>query len=300
MPKPKRLSPEITKEFTQSWKSMFDFFENHQHHSYPMTEMLNLMKYLRSKGYISRLRAGQSHNSFILSRARYHGLASRQPHIRIMTTPRDDYCFQILYFHHGNKEEVDVLDCENYAEVIVYINKLLDFPVDVGEYIVLRKLRFLSPNIPNKLQDISPIIDTSEDTLRNAVIDLLYRYEMQEEDVDIARYLLPQETEWSSQVCAVNGFAVGNLADMISYFGSLEDLFLLWEMKYATFDMIPSIDASYFFGHGIAKTREFLQSSQHENAQDILDFIEKNVHEDELDEYTQRRLIRIHKHFSKD
>lgn len=96
-------------EFIESWNSIENFYE--QINGSFTTKVLELIKELRKKGFDERLRAGQSLDTFLLSRSRRHGLTQEQNFIALR--------FRI------DKDEMIVTDNEN-NELLVDQVKISD------------------------------------------------------------------------------------------------------------------------------------------------------------------------------
>lgn len=297
----------IAKQFADTWKSMYISYggspETYPNIHIPANPaMLDLIRYLRGKGYPNHLRVGRQLFTFILSRARYNGLVYRQPHIRITHSEAEDCCFKVKFITPENEENFNVDDCENYREILRVVKQLLEYPIDEGEYPFLAQARFQSPDLTKDLlkhitiatEEVGREFIDNTEPLRTALIDLLYNYEMKQKDLPLVRHLLRQEVVYSERIWGVVGKNVSKLGEMISYFGSLDDLFFLWEMRNTTFDMKPSLDAAYFFGHEYDETLTFLKKSKHQDSQDIIEFLKQHAE----NEYTRKRRLKIRKQFS--
>ena len=302
----------IKKQFAERWQRILAFYEGNpaQQQSSRYPEMVKLIKYLIGKGYASKLRAGQQMDTFIVSRARYNGLALRQPNIRIHLNKSGGTCFKITYITPDDKEEFTVDDCSNYEPIVEKIEHLTKYPIDWGEFGYLYLSRRKSPNFPDSFLNYIRVEATADtdyptrtevppENLRQALVELLYKYEMSRKDLQLVRHLLREETAWTVKHGTVNGTNVFRLASMISYFGSLDDLLFLWEMRHMTFDMIASIDAGFFFGHGYDETVTYLKELQKQEASDIINFLEQHTENGKPDEYVTKIQQRINGHFSK-
>ena len=70
----------LEREFVNSWNHMEWFFGSGETWR-KMPDMVEFIAMLRQSGYAGKLRAGQSLNTFVVSRSREHGLRVEQPRL---------------------------------------------------------------------------------------------------------------------------------------------------------------------------------------------------------------------------
>ena len=116
----------IEEEFLRSWERMEIFFSED---NMPwLTQMLPLIRVLRARGYVRKLRAGQSMITFIVSRSREHGLRTGQPSLAFTITALKGIRAQLI------GDNVNVVITTDRIEITPEIEELLipllAYPID--------------------------------------------------------------------------------------------------------------------------------------------------------------------------
>ena len=75
---------DLAMQFLASWEAVHQFFVELAQGATWLAPMPRLIADLRQRGFERTLRAGQSLNTFIVSRAREHGLRAGQSHLQLM------------------------------------------------------------------------------------------------------------------------------------------------------------------------------------------------------------------------
>jgi ketosteroid isomerase-like protein len=116
--------------FVNSWNTIEQFFNllnanpNWKH----MALMLDLMSKLRKQGYDRKFRAGQSVDSFILSRSHDYGLRPEQPSLNFVVN--DDQSADIWYWDGKDKINLHLNHTEITPEVEALLERLAAQPID--------------------------------------------------------------------------------------------------------------------------------------------------------------------------
>ncbi len=113
----------ITQSFRQSWRAMELFYAKliiwqNQERLVPIYQLICLLQH----GYCEYIRAGQSLNTLILSRAKEHGGYKEN----IMISARSDNKFDVFYYN-GEIQQIDVLDQLFDPEFLKLDARLQDF-----------------------------------------------------------------------------------------------------------------------------------------------------------------------------
>jgi len=150
----------------------------------------------------------------------------------------------------------------------------------------LQKIRLNYPVLDTKLLDevrIEGLEETSDEIakrtkFRQTVVDNL-RHNLRESDLPFLRFLLQQEIvceeNWDMSGCRSE--YLETVAKMVVYWGKLEDIPLLWEVKHAGFDSSFVIDAAYFFVGGFAESIEYVKSLKNDERDEILEYLVDSV-----------------------
>ncbi len=116
----------IEEEFLRSWERMEIFFAED---NMPwMTQMLPLIRALRTRGYDRKLRAGQSMVTFIVSRSRENGLRDGQPSLAFDITAQRGISAHLRGEHVSRIMTVDRVEITPEIEELLI--PLLAYPID--------------------------------------------------------------------------------------------------------------------------------------------------------------------------
>jgi hypothetical protein len=120
----------ISHDFEESWQGIQRFFEelvliNDHMHLLPILKFIFVFKMFEQSNGEFRLRAGQSLDSLILSRTRYHGLKHGQAYLQI--TSQMNGTFDLRYFD-GKHETSVLIDClvENKIEFSPWLAEFIE------------------------------------------------------------------------------------------------------------------------------------------------------------------------------
>jgi hypothetical protein len=84
---------------------------------------------------------------------------------------------------------------------------------------------------------------------------------------------------------------------MLYYFGKLEDILLIWEIKNRTFDLGISLSANYFFGAGVEETLQYLEVQDFPERDKLLLYLRKEA--ERTAEYIKSFDARIQKRYAR-
>jgi hypothetical protein len=109
----------IEGEFVVSWDKIELFYRD-------FARVPDMIAQMRMAGFDKTLRVGQSLYTFIVSRARRHGLRSDQPHITFDFSPDS----MRVWVHFDKVREVSFASIEYNSEVEALLKELEQYPIE--------------------------------------------------------------------------------------------------------------------------------------------------------------------------
>lgn len=117
----------IEGEFIVSWRIVEDFYDDIIHSTEHRDKIRAFMDSLRRQGYDKTLRAGQSMDTFVLSRSRRHGLDEHQPALAFHFNQDSVIVYNYLNRDHFTQEEYPGIELKQDIDAL--LQQLVAMPI---------------------------------------------------------------------------------------------------------------------------------------------------------------------------